>query len=416
MARRKTASVAAWIILSLFAAGLAAGWYWWPRPQPISADAVRRPILAVLVFENSNHTADLDFLANSLTHDTIAKIGQLCSGTADLIGHDSVLPYRNTRKTLHQVGAELGVDYILQGSVLRDGDKLHLTAQFTRNSDQVELWDFNEDRTIGDLSGFQNEIIQKIADSLHVQIKPADLDAINRSTTENSAAREAYLHAVENCEDSSENHLKECIGLLQKALAADPKYPRAHVALADAELRLKNDYVTAEREVREGLTATDAIPEAHYVLGDIFYKFRKDDKAADQEFRKAVDLNRSESEARLRYVAFLLQANRVDEAQTEITRALQLDPFRLAVNIMDGRVLIAAKSYDRAIERLGNTVGLDRSSPEIRYYLGQAYLSRAMYDDAIREFEKAVSFGPKVVEYQNALATAREAARRAQAH
>jgi TolB-like protein len=411
---KKRSTSKGWVVLLLLAILVAAGYRYWPRKEPISIESVRRPLLAVLVFENANKLPDLDFLANSLTHDTIGKIGQLCSRRVDIIGHESIATYRNTRKGLHQIGNELGVDYILQGNVLKAGGKIRITAQLIRVSDQAKLWMFEEERSIGEVSDMQNQIIQKIASSLGVDIAAADVEAMNRGTTDNSVAREAYLHAVEHCEDGTEGGLKECVSLLEKALRADPKYPRAHVALADAQLRSKMNYTIAEKHVRQGLEMSDAIPEGHFVLGDILYKFHHDDNAADEEYTKAIALNRSDSEARLRYAGFLLEKKRIDDAQAQGARALELDPFWVDANIMDGRILIAAQSYDRAIERLGDTVGMDRSSPEIRYYLGEAYLARSMYDDAIRELEKAVSFGPNVPEYQAALANARASARSGQ--
>lgn len=414
MSRQKKSSFIGPLVLLLFILAIVAAYRWWPRKEPISLDSVRRPILAVLVLENGNQLPELDFLANSLTHDTIGKIGQLCSSRVDIIGHDSVVTYRNSRKTLHQIGSELGVDYILQGSVTKDADKIRIKAQFIRTSDQVTLWTFDDVRVLGDISETQNQIIGKIAGSLGVTIAAADVDAMNRASTENSEARESYLHAVEDCEDGTARGLKDCVSLLDKALKADPRYPRGHVLLADAQLRSRLPYEGAEDHIRQALRITDAIPEAHFVLGDILYKFHNDDKMADEEFRKAIELNRSETDARLRYTAFLLEKKRIDDAQAQVNRALELDPNRVDANIMDGRVLIAAQSYDRAIERLGNAVGLDRTSPEIRYYLGVAYLSRSMYEDAVRELEKAVSYGPRVPEYEIALAKAREAARASQ--
>ncbi len=329
------------------------------------------------------------------THDTIGKIGQLCSSRVDIIGHDSVVTYRNSRKPLHQIGNELGVDYILQGSVIRDADKIRINAEFIRTSDQVTLWTFDDARVLGDISETQNQIIGKIAESLGVTIAAADIDAMNRASTENSEARESYLHAVEDCENGTDRGLKDCVSLLDKALKADPRYPRAHVLLADAQLRSGLPYQTAEDHIRQALLTTDAIPEAHFVWGDILYKFHNDDKTADEEFRKAIELRPEAKRMRsLRYTEFLLQKKRIEDAQAQVSRALALDPDRVDANIMDGRVLIAAQSYDRAIERLGDAVGLDRSSPEIRYYLGEAYLSRSMYADAVRELEKAVSVWP----------------------
>src|SRR5438477_5511777 len=111
--KKKSSSRGGLVFLLLLFTGVAAAYRFWPRPQPISTESVRRPLLAVLVFENRNKLPELDFLANALTHDTISKIGQLCSGGFDVIGHESIATFRNTRKPIHQIGRELGVDYIL---------------------------------------------------------------------------------------------------------------------------------------------------------------------------------------------------------------------------------------------------------------------------------------------------------------
>src|SRR5690242_11954869 len=122
MAQRKKSSYKGTVTLLLFVLAIVAAYRWWPRREPLALDSVRRPVLAVLVFENGNQQPDLDFFANSLTHDTIEKIGQLCSSQVDVIGHDAVETYRNSRKTLHQIGNDLAVDYILEGSVVKAAD------------------------------------------------------------------------------------------------------------------------------------------------------------------------------------------------------------------------------------------------------------------------------------------------------
>jgi len=398
-----------WLFFILLIGGGSTAYYYRSRPRPISKDSVRRPVLAALVFKNENDNPDLDFLTKALAHDTIAKIGQLCSSGFDVIGYDSVLSYHTSRKTLHQIGSELGVDYILQGGVWKNRDKVRVSAQLIRVSDQVQLWTVVADRKLGEASEVQSDIIERIAASLGVSIRPADIVALNEVATTNSTARETYLKAVDECEGGTRPDMKACIASLGKALEADPDYVRAHLELALAQMQLTKNYDVAEKHVRIALRKTDAIPQAHILLAEILYKRYGNDDGADEEFRKGIALNRSESDTYLSYAEFLLEKNRLDEAQAQITRGLTLDPFRISMNLMAGRILTAAKSYDRAIERLGNTVAMDRTSPEIRYYLGQAYLARSMYDDAIREFEKAVSFGPGVPEYAAALEQARAA-------
>ncbi len=357
--------------LLLLLAGGFAYYHLRPVPQRISSDAVRRPVLAVMVFENLNHQPELDFVGNALARDMIAKIGQLCSNGVDIIAHDSVAGYRNTRQPLQQVGRELGVDYILEGGARKDGDQLHLTVRLTRVSDRAKLWSEDYDCPLSETSQIQNQIIAKVASSLGLTINPSELEAMDRATTTSATAREAYMRGVDQCAVGSKSNPQTCIASFETAIKADPAYARALAALADAELRSKNDEI-AEKYVRKAIETADATPQAHIVLGDILYQYRKDDKSAEQEFNKAIALNHSDADAYLDYAGFLLAKNRLDEAQVQIGHALDLDPLSLPPNLMSGRILTAAKMYDRAIQQLENCVAMDRDSPEIRFYLGEA--------------------------------------------
>jgi TolB-like protein/Tfp pilus assembly protein PilF len=408
-------SLKGWLVILIIGLAAYATYHYWPQPEPIAPEAVRRPVLAVLIFDNLNQQPDLDFLANAFTREIIAKIGQVCSSSFDIIAHHSVVSYRNSRKTLHQIGRELGVDYVLEGGARKDGELLHVVVQLTRVSDHTVLWKQDYDRPFVEASKIQNQIIEKIAGTLGVRIEPGSFETLDRAGTNNSVAREAYLRGVDRCESESEKDLKPCIASFEKALQADPVYPRAHAGLADALLRSKGNYDRAEEHVREALSVTDAIAQAHTALGQILYQFRHNDEGADAEFKKAIAVNRSDENAYLRYAQFLLEKKRLEEAQEQIQRSMNLDPFAVEPNVMLGRILIASKSYDRASEQLEKAVGMNRDDPDIRFYLAESYLAQAMYDDAVREFEKAVSFGHGVPDYAEGLERAKAAAEEAKA-
>ncbi len=399
-------------LLLILAAGYAA-YHFWPQPEPISVEAVRRPVLAVLIFDNLNQQPDLDFLANAFTREIIAKIGQIGSGSFDIISHHSVVSYRNSRKTLHQIGRELGVDYVLEGGARKDATQLHVTVQFTRLSDHTVMWKQAYDQAFVDASKIQNQIIEKIATTLGVQVDPSSFQTMDRAGTNNAAARELYLRGVDQCENGTDQDLKKCVASFEKALQADPVYPRAHAGLANALLRSKGNYDKAEEHVRKALSVSDAIAQAHTALGQILYQFRHDDPGADQEFQKAIAVNRSDEDAYLWYAQFLLEKKRLTEAQEQIQRSMNLDPFAVEPIVMLGRILIASKSYDRASAQLEKAVGMNRDAADIRFYLAESYLAQSMYDDAIREFGRAVSFGHGAPEYKEGLERATEAAKQA---
>jgi TolB-like protein/Tfp pilus assembly protein PilF len=402
-----------WIaLLVLIGAGFTA-YHYRPQTQPIPVESVHRPVLAVLIFDNLNQEPDLDFLANAFTREIIAKIGQVCSNSFDIIAHHSVVSYRNSRKTLHQIGRELSVDYVLEGGAKKDNGRLQVTVQLTRVSDHSEMWNDEFERDFGETSEIQNEIIGKIAATLGVRVDPAEIEEMNRANTRNAVAREAYLRGVDHCESGTDRGLKDCLSSFEAALKADPGYPRARAALAEALIQSGGSDQKAEDNVRQALGVTEAIPQAHTALAELLYRFRSDDEGAEREFRKAIALNRSDDNAYLRYSQFLLEKNRLDEAQVQVQRCLTLDPFAVEPNVMAGRILTAAKLYDRAIDQLEKAVTMQRDDPAIRFYLGQAYLGRSRYDDAIHEFQKAISFGPGIPEYVTALDEATAAARAA---
>ncbi len=409
VADRKSASKG-FIIFLFLAAGAFAAYYFRSVPEPVPSEAVHRPLMAVLIFDNLNGQPELDFLANSFTRETIAAIGQICSNNLDVIGHGSTVTYRNSRKTLHQIGRELGIDYVLEGGIEKRGDKVGVTAQLTRSSDQTRLWAQTYEEPFADALKIQNQIVLKIASTLGSAVQPTALTELNRGSTNNPAAREAYLAGEDKCDSETHGTPKECLALLQKALRLDPNYPRAHAALAAALLRTKGEAPLAEQHARQALSVADAIPLAHVALGNVMHKFHNDDKAADSEFRKAIALNRSDTNAHREYSLFLLETSRLEEAQEQIRMALVLDPFDVDTIVTAGRIFIAQKSYERAQQQLEKAVTMDRGDPEIRFYLGKVYLGRSMYDDAIREFRRAVSVSPNVPEYAAALAEATAAA------
>ena len=392
---------------------VAAGYYYYQsRPGPVLPNAVRRPVLAVLPFENLNNRADLEYLSKAFTRETIAKLGQLGATRLDVIAYRSIDGYRGSRKSLHAIGRELDVDYVIEGGVRRDADALFVSARLTRVSDEVRLWAEEVERPLGNTSSIQSELIDMITKSLNVTIRPEDRAAMDRATTSVTRARDAYLRGQDQCERGDAPSIRQCIASFEESMKADPRYARARAALADVELQSRHNVDRAEQLVRSALASSDAIPQAHVVLGDVLYRFRKDDKGAEAEFKKALALNPSDSNACLRYAEFLLTKNRPDEALAQAQRSLDLDPFSIEPNLVLGRIMTASKSYDAAISQLEKTVALDRNSPEIRYWLAEAYLARGMYEDAIREFEKATSFGPDVPEYVASLGEAYAAAKR----
>jgi len=207
-------------LIVLIAGGLAVYRYW-SEPEPIANDAVRRPTLAIMVFDNLDQLPDMDFLSTALTRETTDKIGQLYSGRLDVIAHGSVVGYRGSRKSLHQVGRELEVDYVVEGGVRKERENVQLTIRLTRISDEARLWVEEFNRSLPEVYQVQNQIIEKIGSSLGLKPNPADMDALNRIATFSEPAREAYLRGVDERERASRNDYRACIASFEQAIKAD---------------------------------------------------------------------------------------------------------------------------------------------------------------------------------------------------
>jgi TolB-like protein/Tfp pilus assembly protein PilF len=411
VAKPRSSSKGFIIVLLLVAAGFLA--YRLRRvPEPLSLEAVHRPLIAILIFDNLDGQPELDFLANAFTRETIAATGQVGRDGLDVIGHRSTVTYRNSRKTLHQIGRELGIDYVLEGGIQKRGDQLTVTAELTRSSDQQQLWYETYRGSFAEAFRIQNQLVERIASTLGIGVTPGAIDQLNRGSTNNAAAREAYLRGADRCENDGPGAVKECIALLRNAVKADPNYGRAQAALAVALMKSTDQRSAAEPHARQAIAIAAGLPQAHTALAEVLHRSHHDVAGADNEFRKAIALNPSDVNAHSAYAGFLMDNSRLPEAHEQIRRALLLDPFALDTNVMAGRIFAAEKFYERAMEQLEKAVTMDRNNPQIRFYLGQVYLDRLMYDDAIREFQRAISFGPGNPEYVAALEQAMQTAGR----
>src|SRR5262249_38714779 len=155
--------------------------------------------------------------------------------------------YRDAHRTIHQIGRELAVDYVVQGGLRKDANTIRFNADFIRISDERRLWNEQYETTLPDFSQVQNQIIDKMASTLGLKVSAADLDALTQVATLNATAREAYLQGVAQLERGTELDLRNALNSFQKAVSADPQYPRAYAALAEAEIRSKGDFDSAEK-------------------------------------------------------------------------------------------------------------------------------------------------------------------------
>jgi TolB-like protein/DNA-binding winged helix-turn-helix (wHTH) protein/Flp pilus assembly protein TadD len=305
--------------------------YFWPPRNP----SQQRVMLAVLPFANLSGDAHEDYFADGLTEEMIAQLGQLQPGKLGVIARTSTARYKDTKKTAAQIGRELGVGYLLEGSVRRGVERVRVTAQLIQAAEQTHLWAETYERPLTDVLSIQREIAEKITHSLSIQLLPA-ATTVSPSSHVNLESYDKYLLGLHELGQGTRESQSKAIQYFQEGIAKDPKDARIYAALAEAYTAVVT-YYSSPREVMP--RAKDAalrsieldpnLASAHVRLGYVRLFFDWDWPAAEAEYRRALEINPSLPEAQLGYANYLATLGRFDEAISRVQQAYLFDPLAL---------------------------------------------------------------------------------------
>jgi TolB-like protein/Tfp pilus assembly protein PilF len=355
-----------------------------------------KAMLAVLPFENLSNDPGQNYFSEGLTEEMITQLGRMHPRRLGVIARSTAMHYKGTEKRADQIGQELGVGYILEGSVRRTIDRVRITAQLIQVSDQTHLWAETYDRKLADVLDIQREVARRIAKSLAVELLPDQQKSLSRTSTRDSAAHEAYLRGHYFWNKRTEEGFQKAIGHFEQAIAKDPGYALAYTGLADCYETLGiygglppgETAHRAKAAANRALEIDDRLAEPHTSLAFANLLFDWDWAAAEREFKQALDLNPNYVTGHHWYGLFLALMGRFDEAFAQMRNALVLDPLSLVLNSHVGWFLYYARRYDEAISQLCKTAEMDQSFPVTNYLLGLAYLQKEKINEAIAEFHK----------------------------
>ena len=362
--------------------------------------AVSPPItsIAVLPFQNLSNDSTQDYFVDGMTD---ALIGDLAKISAlRVISRTSSMHFKGSNKSLPQIAAELNVDAVVEGTVQRSGDRVHVRAQLIRAASDSHLWAADYDRDVGDLLDLQSEVARAIAGEVRIKITPSEQRLLSAKRTVPRAAVDNYLQGVYFLNRKTEGDLRKAVGYYESAIAADPQYAQAYAGLADCYNQLGTAFIgvlpalqgrqTAENAARKALEIDDNVAEAHSALGYINH-FNWNWSAAEQEFKRAIELNPNYAIAHRYYSHYLISLGRVDEAIAEINRAQELDPMSLTISSSRGYILENARRYEEAIEQLRRVLEVDPNNYQAHWALALTYLANQQVNEAIAPAEKAVT-------------------------
>jgi TolB-like protein/DNA-binding winged helix-turn-helix (wHTH) protein/Tfp pilus assembly protein PilF len=387
--RRKLGALAAVFIL----AGVAIvafrylEWFrWLPRP-PVHS-------IAVLPLKNlSGNPAD-EYFADGMTDELITNLAKISA--LRVTSYTSVSKYKTPSKPLPQIAQELQVEGIVEGSVLRSGDQVRITAQLIYAPRDQHLWAEEYQRYVRDVLYLQREVARDIAEQVRVTLTPNERAHLATVGAVDPSAYESYLRGRSFWNQRSEASLLKAIDQFNKAIAVDAGYAPAYSGLADCYTTLGylsyldplDAFPRARDAATKALELDPSLAEAHTSLAyyNLYHAWNWSE--AENEFKKAIELNPNYAIAHDWYSYYLMAMGRFDEAWKQVNRAHELDPLSVTISTDIGFNHFYRRNYDEAINQLRGTLSVSPKFPLAHLWLGRAYQQKKMYAEAIDEFNK----------------------------
>lgn len=354
--------------------------------------------LAVLPLENLSGDVAQEYFADGMTDELIATLGQI--GALRVISRTSVMPYKRVRKPLPQIARELNVDAVVEGTVLRSGGEVRITAQLIEARADKHLWSESYDGDLRDTLTLQNKVARAIAEQIRINLSPQEQATLKHGKVVDPQAYEAYLKGRYFWNKRTGDDFEKAVEYFSHAIERDPNYAQAYSGLADTYALLgdweygvlapREAFPRAKAAAIKALQLDDTLGEAHTSLAFCLDGFEWDLKSADVEFRRGIELNPGYATAHHWYAWHLSLLGRNNEAIAELRKAQNLDPLSLIINADLAELLLIAHFTEESIRQSRKTIEMDVNFPLAHNQLALAYLQSQRYGEAISELQKAV--------------------------
>lgn len=357
--------------------------------------AQHHPVIVVLPVENLTGDATRDYVADGLTEELIAKLGSLGSEKLGVIARTSAMAYKNSHKTVLQVGRELRVDYVIESSVRQWGDRVRITIQLVRVRDQSHLWAKDYDDSAQDLLTIEEEIARDVANEMEVRLTATPTNSPHRTHPINREAYEAYLLGRYFWSKRGLANFQKAIDYFQQAIQIDPKYAAAYAGLADAYSDqgywggTPNEAIPkAKAAAARAIELDESSSEAHDALAGIADAYDWDWTKGETEHRRALALNPNNAAAHLEYASHLVDIGERQKAREEVRKAQSLDPLSPFFRAAGGLMLYFAGYREEGIQQNLKAVELAPDFLVPHLNLSEFYFDMGNYDQGIHEYEK----------------------------
>jgi TolB-like protein/Tfp pilus assembly protein PilF len=360
-------------------------------PSPSSIRSV-----AVLPLENLTGDPAHEYFADALTDALITQLAQ--SGDLRVISRTSVVQYKRTKKPLPAIAKELDVEGVIEGTVLRSGSRVRITAQLIDIRTDRHLWAKSYERDVSDVMGLQEEIAAAIGGAVAGPLADGRRSTPSSSRRVNAEAAELLYKGIAAAAPPTAQAMADAIRYFEEAIQKQPDFAEAYAAMARCydqllfvSARPPGDFMPkAEAAARKAIELNDHLAEAHAALGFGLFRYRWQWAAAEQEFRRALALNPNYAYAHQVFSGFLAAMGRREEAMQEGTRARQLDPLSMQGALDLAASYRSSRQYDRAIAEFRTILQKETAPPRAHFQLGMTYVEAGRPDEAMPELAAAV--------------------------
>jgi TolB-like protein/Tfp pilus assembly protein PilF len=359
-------------------------------------------MLVVLPFDNLSGDPEQEYFNDSMTEELISQLGHINPDRLEVIARTSAMPYKKRGKSVEQIGRELNVDYVVEGSVRRADDRIRINAQLVHVGRQTRVWGESFNRELRDILVLQSDVAVAIARQINVKLNPQEESRLAATRAVNPAAYEAYMRGRFQWHNRTRDGMHNAIEHFEHAIDLDPEYAGAYAGLADVHSHLgrhgfvspKDAFLSAQQAALKAVELDPGSAEAHGALAVIALYFEWDWAVAERGLLRALQLNPSFEEGHHQYSHLLHTLGKPEGSLTESRRALELNPLDPLLNMHLGWHYMMARQYNEAVAQLRSVLDVDPEHYHTLRHIGWAYLYSSRHAEAIAAFEAARKVEP----------------------
>jgi TolB-like protein len=351
----------------------------------------------VLPFEDLGGDPAQEYLSDGLTEEMITELGRLDPERLGVIARTSVMKYKNARGGLRAIARDMAVDYVLEGSMRRQGRRIRVAVKLIRVSDQTHLWAERYDRNMSDLLELQADVARAVAAQIALKLTDGQQTRLRPRRSQNLEAHEAYMRGRLHLRKMTREGAETSIKYFQEALAVEPRYAMAYAGIADAYVGMTSWYGApletmpkAREAARKAMELEPDLALGHVLLGTVHLLFDWDWKAADQEFHRAIELDPNLADGHVGHAALLTTFGRFEEALRELKLAQSLDPMSPSVHGDELWMWFGSRRYHEAIAESRRWLEVDPNSGRAYWTMSLAYSYGGEHKAAIKAARRGV--------------------------